>query len=441
MTHPAGRAGRNGFLATEPTYSKNRDTASSSTRPVPPDDILFGRKGARVRLAEEGDYVGIDDLGPIPPGDLLETIHRYVSRFYDRPDFERKHLHYKSMDGTALLAVGILLEEVLGQSLGETGHLAFLNVGEEEENTTPTLGWDGHTWVKKATRRLHTGNQSSRSAHIDDSLSLDEEFDEDEANDIVEHEGDGEDNEEKGQWQSSSPSGAVGKIEPGTESPEIHQERFPTHSRTETPASPSGSDHEDLDISAVEEESACKPNCRRSKRIYGDEGYKSTAMVQSSDENEDEASFSEHDIEMVDPDVSVLQRASASPKPSTDSSSSSDSDDVVSERVEAMALSEGGNAPSRFADEPSQGKSSSQNSRKSRESVESGASSGDSGEGSESEDEDAATTALPRRDKSGHRLEDTTEKETSKTPVTRPEDIMAKFKKSMDDLLERLMSQ
>lgn len=486
MTQTTGRAGRNGFLATELIYSKSRDTASSSTRPVPPDDILFSRKGARKRSAEEGDYVGIDKLGPIPPSDLLETTHRYVSRFYDWSGFERKHLHYKSMDGTALLALGILLEEALEESLGETGHLAFLNAGEEEENTTSTLGWDGHAWVKKVPRRSDVEIQSVRSAHIAGSLNQDE-LGEDEASDIVQNEDDDEVQED---WQSPSPSRVVRTIEPRTEGPEHLHERSPTNSRTVTLALPSSSNHENIDISAIETLSARKigarrskrihdddgykstamvhssdedessdhedisateegstrhPDGRRSKRIYGDEGYKSTAMVHSDDEDDTEAPSSEHDVEMVDIDDSAVRRICTSPQPSTDHDMSSDSD-VESGMMPARAMLGRRNDPSQPANETSKRRSLSQASEHSRESLrtQSEASDDDSLKSSESEDEDAAAKAIAptHRDVSHHEpKKNTTVKETSKVSVNRPEDKMAMFKKSMDDLLERLMSQ
>lgn len=442
MTQNAGRAGKNGFLTTEPVYSRDRDTASSSTRPVPPDDILFNRKGARIRLAEEDEYVGIDDLGPIPPNDLLETMHRYVSQLYDRPNFQRNHLHYRSMDGTALLALGVLLEEALEQSLGETGHLAFLTAVEEEESTAPELGWDGHTWVKRASRKLGSESQSFRSAHNDDTFSHDE-LDEDEASEVIETE---EDNEAQDGWQSSSPYGEEKKTEPRTESPEYIHERPPTTSCTKPLRSPSSSNRGNIEISATEPRSARKIVARRSRRIHGDKGYKSTAMVQSSDEDESGAPFSEHDIEMADPEEPIVQRVSALPEPSTTSGSQSDSEGEESETSPRRAVVERGNEPSRSARRAYRDTSRSQVSKNSREMsrTKSEESTNDEEESSESEDEDtgAEATAPTHHDQPDRGPErNTTREKTSKASVNKPKDKMAKFKKSMDDLLDRLMSQ
>jgi len=113
---------------------------------------LFDRKHARIRSEEEGDYVGIAEDHKAPPSDLLEVLHRYTSRFYDRPEIKRKHLHYRSMDGTALLALGFLIEEALSDSLGETGHLSFVGLDEEDAEVPPEL-LDRHDWVKPPRKR------------------------------------------------------------------------------------------------------------------------------------------------------------------------------------------------------------------------------------------------------------------------------------------------
>jgi hypothetical protein len=263
-------------LPTEPIFSKNRDTASSSTHPVAPDDILFNRKGARIRFAEEGDYVGIDDMGPIPPSDLLETMHRYVSRFYDRPDVERKHLHYKSMDGTALLALGILLEETLKHSLSKTGHLAFLAAENEDEIATP-LGWDGHAWVKKISRQAGTTNERFESAHIDGipvDDSSEEEQSDNQTNNDEEHD-------------SSSPE-AVSKMKERTASPENSHPTFFTSGRIATVPLLSRSDYEDIENTVESTASSRRLGDRRSRRVFSTKGYKSVPLVASSDEDDDE---------------------------------------------------------------------------------------------------------------------------------------------------------
>ena len=62
----------------------------------------------------------------LPDSDLLNAIHTYVSEFYAR---NSGTYDLRSMDETALLAIGTLLEEAGAITLGETGDLVFV---EEE---------------------------------------------------------------------------------------------------------------------------------------------------------------------------------------------------------------------------------------------------------------------------------------------------------------------
>jgi hypothetical protein len=127
---------------------------ASSALPMRPDEYLFDCKGAVERYHEFDIYQahdrdltdgGIDDL---PDSDLLKAIHSYTSQFYSRtrmgeintgaqtlPGVKRKNIrktnfNMRSMDETALLAFGILLEEAGKDILGKTGDLVFTE-GEE----------------------------------------------------------------------------------------------------------------------------------------------------------------------------------------------------------------------------------------------------------------------------------------------------------------------
>lgn len=62
---------------------------------------------------------------------------------------------WKSMDETALLAMGILLEEATREVLGETGDLVFTE-GEEQDGTKRKMVWNGETWVESV---LHHGKR------------------------------------------------------------------------------------------------------------------------------------------------------------------------------------------------------------------------------------------------------------------------------------------
>jgi hypothetical protein len=66
---------------------------------------------------------------------LLKTIHAYVSDYYGSKTghLGDTRLDFESMDETALIAFGILLEETAAEILGETGHLAFVEDVDDEE--------------------------------------------------------------------------------------------------------------------------------------------------------------------------------------------------------------------------------------------------------------------------------------------------------------------
>ncbi|KAK3646712.1 hypothetical protein LTR56_008476 [Elasticomyces elasticus] len=119
----AGRVGYEGFL-TEQEPSKYRDRASTTSVAIPPDEVLFRRKGAPARFAEADIYEADRYLTMnqrLPDSDLLKTIHTPGSHDVDTT----------SMDETALLAIGILLEEAAGDALGTTGDLAFAESSTE----------------------------------------------------------------------------------------------------------------------------------------------------------------------------------------------------------------------------------------------------------------------------------------------------------------------
>ncbi len=101
------------------------------------------------------DYYHADTFPPelIPDSDLCKAIHTYASDYYSRtsglrvprqlrqnPDFLQTKMElarnkaYKSMDGTALLAMGVLLEEMMRESLGATGDLSFTEGVTQEPN-------------------------------------------------------------------------------------------------------------------------------------------------------------------------------------------------------------------------------------------------------------------------------------------------------------------
>ena len=145
----AGRVASQRFIPDKPRTSKNRDTLTSSTVAVPPEEVLFRQKGAPERYEENDFYWAHTELRPdqrLPDSDLLKAIHTYVADFYCHamPDGGRNDI--QSMNETALLAFGILLEESAVHVLGEKGDMAFVegepvsNRGDNGASTTDREG-------------------------------------------------------------------------------------------------------------------------------------------------------------------------------------------------------------------------------------------------------------------------------------------------------------
>lgn len=97
--------------------------------PIPPEEVLFRRSKAPERY-EEDDFYWADrhltEKQKLPDSDLLKAIHTYASDFYSRATIDRGQVDFSSMDGSALLALGILLEEAAEYVLGTTGDMVFV---------------------------------------------------------------------------------------------------------------------------------------------------------------------------------------------------------------------------------------------------------------------------------------------------------------------------
>ncbi|KAJ5748693.1 uncharacterized protein N7511_010389 [Penicillium nucicola] len=141
----AGRVNPRGIQATQPVASYHRDTASSGARPLRPEELLLRRQNnsaGPVSDQAERRYFAHEDLPadqPLPSSELLETIHAYAADFYEYATADNGQDDHKTMDETALLAMGILIEEMSKDALGETGDLVLVEgqelVEEEEEQT------------------------------------------------------------------------------------------------------------------------------------------------------------------------------------------------------------------------------------------------------------------------------------------------------------------
>jgi hypothetical protein len=163
LTFPPGRVNSRGLLdipdraeKTGTWPSQRRRGKRSETRETfrPPDEVLFKRKDAPERYEEYDIYNSHErDLpqagsGILPESDLLKAIHGYTSNFYGAMGRRRKHdigdgidVDESSMDETALIAFGILLEEATREVLGHTGEQVFTEgVDDGEPASSAILG-------------------------------------------------------------------------------------------------------------------------------------------------------------------------------------------------------------------------------------------------------------------------------------------------------------
>ncbi|KAI5307219.1 ph-response sensor protein [Ascosphaera pollenicola] len=135
----AGRASVEGFRGLKNPFDlvNTNNPLARSTTSIPPEDVLFRRLNAPTRYMEDDFYFAHEKLPSdvvLPDSDLLKATHAYVSDFYAStvPSEEQISLH--SMDHTALIAFGILLEEAALTMLGETGDMTLIEGVEEESD-------------------------------------------------------------------------------------------------------------------------------------------------------------------------------------------------------------------------------------------------------------------------------------------------------------------
>ncbi|KAI9794853.1 MAG: hypothetical protein M1816_002981 [Peltula sp. TS41687] len=135
----AGRVAYSRFLPSTPGTSTTRDTSTTTNASAPPDEVLFRRKNAPVRYHEHDIYHANERLPAsvttlLPDSDLLKAVHAYAADFYARATTDAGKGDWRSLDETALMALGILLEEAAVEALGDTGDLVLVE-GEGRDGT------------------------------------------------------------------------------------------------------------------------------------------------------------------------------------------------------------------------------------------------------------------------------------------------------------------
>ena len=136
LIRKTGRVTTTGFLV-----------ASRINTPAAPEDVLFRRIKAPPRYEEADPYFSSipSEAASIPPSDMLSALHAYISDFYNG-SFRREESRadWRSMDETALIAFGILLEELAADKLGATGDLVFTEADDSTNQQPRNIAGKGY---------------------------------------------------------------------------------------------------------------------------------------------------------------------------------------------------------------------------------------------------------------------------------------------------------
>ncbi|KAF3928685.1 hypothetical protein AA313_de0201200 [Arthrobotrys entomopaga] len=104
-----------------------RPLSPSHSKPASADEILFHNpQDPNFILPESVDKILRDEdvTAALPDSDLLKAIHAYAADFYAAKGWDT--VMGRCMDESALLAMGILLEEWCKEMIGKDGDMVFL---------------------------------------------------------------------------------------------------------------------------------------------------------------------------------------------------------------------------------------------------------------------------------------------------------------------------
>lgn len=151
-----------------------------------PEEFLYRKQNIAAESIDENIYFAHENLPSdqsLPNSDLLETIHAYAADYYEYATADNGKDDHQTMDETALLALGILIEEMAKEELGETGDLALVEGQElsDEEDDKTGLGSDTTTKsAARAARRKRANSivrQRSKRRKLARSVSVTTDFD------------------------------------------------------------------------------------------------------------------------------------------------------------------------------------------------------------------------------------------------------------------------
>lgn len=131
---------------------ERKDTTYSSYLPQPPEEVLCRERPAPKRYEEEDVYFAKETHERsqiLPDSNLLKALHFYISEYYSKAIPEDQVKPWRSLDETALLALGILVEEASRELTGPTGDLPFVT----GERGNEIITWDGKEFSRSVLTR------------------------------------------------------------------------------------------------------------------------------------------------------------------------------------------------------------------------------------------------------------------------------------------------
>lgn len=156
----AGRIGRNGFLTTEQLRSER-------IKPLAPEEVLLRKPNAPDEIPVDfysADKSLVQTGQQLPDSDLLKDVHAYVADFYNLTTSEK--FNYQSFDETALLAMGVLLEEACRESLGENGDMVFTEPQYRDQKPPESKSAKYQVIGRVVPKQVHEYQSSSESEDI-----------------------------------------------------------------------------------------------------------------------------------------------------------------------------------------------------------------------------------------------------------------------------------
>ncbi|KAJ5337803.1 hypothetical protein N7452_004531 [Penicillium brevicompactum] len=176
----AGRVNPRGVKATKSFASQYRDTASSGARALRPEELIFRGQNPTTPSSNEESYFAHENLpknNTLPSSELLEAIHAYTADYLEYATADNGVDDHRTMDETALLAMGILIEEMAAEELGDTGDLVLVEgegLSEEEKELDIESDTTTHSAARPPRRKRNNskGRKTSKRRKLARSASL-----------------------------------------------------------------------------------------------------------------------------------------------------------------------------------------------------------------------------------------------------------------------------